>query len=507
MNPETKEKLDYVKSVLKEATNYAIACNVLAFDQETICPSKGMQAQGEANAYLANQLFKLIKSDEFIAASEYLYEHIDELDDLDKVLADQYHRDYVKNKNITPEKNLEFTLAYNKAFVDWTKARQNSDFSMFADSLKKVRDVSIEKVNLRELSPEDKERGIYNQLVGDYERGITTEELDKCFEHCKERLIPLLKKILSSKKKIRTDFMHREVKEYQQVEMVKFLLEVLHFDLERGAFSTSEHPFTHWVSQDDTRITTHYYPTDFSASMYSIIHESGHALFEMLQPSEDYDHYIQDGKTLGMHESVSRMYENRIGRSRSFVKLIFPKAKEIFCDILSDVTEEEFYEAINAVSPSLIRTESDEFTYTFHIIIRYEIEKEIIEGNLDIADIPKRWREKYEEYLGVSPKTDREGVLQDVHWASGFGYFPTYSMGNMYNAMYYNRMKNEIDIDKCLENGDLEAIHNWMKNNVFAKANRLAPSEWIKDITGRDFTADDFLDYLEEKYSKIYELD
>ena len=522
MNSETKKKLDYVQAVLKEAEMYAHASRLLTYDQETICPEKGMEEQGEITAFLQNQVFKLQKQAEFEDAMLYLYDHRDELEEFDRVCAEQLHRDYAKTRNITAEKQLEFSRIMNKAFVDWSAARKNSDFSMFADSLKKVRDANIEMVKLRDPediaaeAPTDGNKApsldssnkyyVIGQLINDYERGITVEELDECFEHCKERLVPLLKKIMSSKKKIRTDFMHKEVTEEQQRRMTDYLISVIGYDLTRGAYSTSEHPFTDWMGKNDIRITTHYYPTDFAASMYSIIHEGGHALFEMYQPGENYDHFIEGGKTLGMHESVSRMYENRIGRSRNFIKLIYPKTCEIFPEVMEGVSEEEFYEAINVVEPSLIRTESDEFTYTFHIIIRYEIEKEIISRDIDIADIPRRWREKYEEYLGVSPKTDREGVLQDVHWASGFGYFPTYSMGNMYNAMYYNRMKNEIDIDKAVESGDFATINGWMTENVFKKADRLSPAEWIKDITGRNFTADDFLDYLEDKYSKLYEI-
>ncbi|WP_051656522.1 carboxypeptidase M32 [Butyrivibrio sp. AE3004] len=518
MNAEIKKKLEHVQAVLREAEMYSHASRILTYDQETICPEKGMEEQGEITAFLQNQVFKLQKDPVFIDDAEYLYTHKDELEEFDRVLAEQLHRAYAKTKNITAAKQLEFSRIMNKAFVDWSAARKNSDFSMFSESLKKVRDANIEMIKLRDpadvedlgkdaksLDPSDKNY-VIGQLIGDYERGITIEELDECFEHCKERLVPLLKKIMGSKKKIRTDFMHKEVTEEQQRRMTEYLIDVIGYDLTRGAYSTSEHPFTDWMGRNDIRITTHYYPTDFAASMYSIIHEGGHALFEMLQPEENYDHFIEGGKTLGMHESVSRMYENRIGRSRSFIKLIYPKTCEIFPEAMEGVSEEEFYEAINVVQPSLIRTESDEFTYTFHIIIRYEIEKEIINGDIDINDIPRRWKEKYEEYLGVSPENDREGVLQDVHWSSGFGYFPTYSMGNMYNAMYYNRMKNEIDIDKSVLNGDFDTINNWMKENVFKKADRLSPSDWIRDITGRDFTADDFLDYLEEKYSALYEI-
>ena len=504
MDKVLEEKLQAFRDILKEAEIYAHATRLISFDQETICPAKGMEDEGEVSAFLGNQAFKLMKAPEFIENAEYLYEHRDELSEPDRVCVESQHRSYAKTKNISPEKNMEYSLIYNKAFVDWTGARQNSDFSMFRDSLQKVKEINVEMVELRDEKPAS--GIIYDALLDDYEIGITSKILDECFDECKERLIPLLKKIMESPKKIRTDFLHIEVTEEQQRRMTEALLGILNFDRSRSAYSTSEHPFTNWIGKNDTRITTHYYPLDFSASMYSIIHEGGHALFEMLQPEDDYEHFINDNKTLGMHESVSRFYENRLGRSRAFVKLIYPKVCEIFPNVMEGVSEEELYEALNVVCPSLIRTESDEFTYTFHIIIRYEIEKEIFEGKLSIDDVPRRWKEKYEEYLGISPETDREGVLQDVHWTFGFGYFPTYALGNMYNAMYYNRMKNEIDIDGCVEKGDFATINNWMKENVFVKANHLAPSEWIKDITGRDFTADDFLNYIEEKFKGIYEI-
>ena len=409
----------------------------------------------------------------------------------------------MKVKNITPEKNMEINLIYNKAFVDWSEAREASDYSMFKESLTKVYNVNKEIVELRNM----KDSGsVYDQLLDDYERDITTEVLDECFGKCKERLLPLLEKIKNSKKQIRRDFMNIEVTDEQQAKMAKWLLETIDFDLSRGAFTTSEHPFTNGLAKDDIRVTTHYYPDHFIGSIYSIVHEGGHALFEMLQPREDYDHFINDNKTMGMHESVSRLYENRIGRSKAFVHLIYPKVCEIFPQVMKDVSEKELYEAINIAEPSLIRTEADELTYTFHVIIRYEIEKALFEGKITVDELPKVWNEKYKEYLGITPETDRDGVLQDVHWTFGFGYFPAYAIGNMYNAMYYNRMKNEIDIDDLISKGDFHSLNKWMADNVFNNGNRLSPNEWIKNITGRALTADDFLDYLEKKYSELYEL-
>jgi carboxypeptidase Taq len=209
---------------------------------------------------------------------------------------------------------------------------------------------------------------------------------------------------------------------------------------------------------------------------------------------------------MGQHESVSRFYENLIGRSEAFVNLVYDKAKEIFPEVLSDVTARELYEAVNIVEPSLIRTEADEFTYVFHIIIRYEIEKMIMEGKVKTEDLPKLWNDMYEKYLGIRPGSDREGILQDVHWTGGFGYFPTYALGNFYNAMYYNEMNKAFSVDEAVAAGDFDRINGWMRDHVFAKADRLEPALWIRDITGRDLTPDDFLDYLEKKYIKLYEL-
>ena len=507
MSVELETKLEKVRSVLAEARNYRHASALLSFDQETICPSKGMEEEGEVSAFLENQAFKLMKDEAFIADAEYLYAHKDELDECDRVMARQLHREYLKTKNLSPELQHEFALIYNKAFVDWSEARGRSDYSLFAPSLKKVYEAGLKDISLREEDPEAVPKTIpYDTLLDDYERGMTTEVLDGIFEKCKERLIPLLKKIMVSDKKIRTDFLSRTVDDGRQQKMAEYLLGLLRFDFERGAYSTTEHPFTTWIGPNDTRVTTHYYPEMFYASMYSIIHEGGHALFEQNQPGENFDHFIEDGKTLGMHESVSRFYENRLGRSKAFIHHIYPKVCEIFPDLMEGVSERELYEAMNIVEPSLIRTEADEFTYTFHIIIRYEIEKALFAGEVTVEDLPRLWREKYKEYLGIEPRTDREGILQDVHWTFGFGYFPTYAIGNFYNAMYYNRMKNEIDIDAALEDGNFEVINSWMAEHVFKKADRLTPREWIKDITGRELTPDDFLDYLEEKYGEIYEL-
>ncbi len=502
MHGEVQKNLDYVKKVLTDVRKYVNAVSVLNYDQETICPPKAMEEQGEVMTFLENQAFKLKKDPAFLEAAEYVYAHKEELEEFDRVLAESLHRDYLKTKNLTPEKQEEISTAQNKAFVSWIRAKEQSDYSMYKEDLRRVRDLSLEEVSLREEALPVP----YDNMLDDYGRGIHTKELDACFERCKERLIPLLKKIQASPVQIRRDFLHRKVTDEQQKQMADYIMQVIRYDLERGAIALTEHPFTSELGRDNIRITTHYHPDAFASSMYSVIHEGGHALFDQLQPRENYDHFIEGEKSMGMHESVSRFYENRIGRSREFVHLIYPKTCEIFPQVMQEVSEEELYRALNIVEPTMIRTEADEFTYTFHVIIRYEIEKAMMEGTVTMEELPELWNRKYEEYLGIRPQNDREGILQDVHWTFGFGYFPCYAMGNMYNAMYYNRMKEEIDLPALVAAGDFETINGWMAENVFKKADRLTVAEWIRDITGRDFTPDDYLDYLEEKYSVIYEL-
>ncbi|MBQ8935131.1 MAG: carboxypeptidase M32 [Oscillospiraceae bacterium] len=491
-----------VKAVLKEARRYQHAVSVLNFDQETICPPAAMEEQGETIAFLGNQSFRLTKQEDFIQAANDLYDHREELEPLDRAMAESLRRTYDKTKNLTPELEHAHALVYQKGFVDWLKAKEQGAFDLFAPSLKAVRAAQLEEIELRENRLPD----TYDEMLSDYERGITRADLDKCFDACKARLIPLLRRIQASPKQIRTDFLSRTVTDESQKKMAEYLLHTIGFDFNRGTFATTEHPFTAGLARDDVRVTTHYYPDQFASNMYSIIHEGGHALFEQLTPGAHYDHFISGDKTMGQHESVSRFYENIIGRSEAFVHLIYPNVCEIFPEVMADVTERELYEALNGVRPSLIRTEADEFTYTFHIIIRYEMEKMIVDGTAALEDLPRIWNEKYREYLGVTPENHREGILQDVHWSSGFGYFPTYALGNLYNAMYYNRRNEDFDVPAAVGAGDFGKINGWMREHVFQKADVLSPKQWLREVTGRELTTEDFLDYLEEKYSRLYEL-
>lgn len=511
MDKILKQNYHIVTDTLTKAKIYQHAAAVLQFDMETICPSKGMEAQGEVSAFIGTEGYKLIKAQEFIDAAEYCYEHRfgsgnaeapaeDGLEYKARIMIESLHRHYAKTKNVSPEKNHEWQLLSNRSYVKWLEAREAKDFSVYAPVFEEVKNMNFEQIELRE----EKLPVAYDNLLDDYERGITSADIDEWFGRCKERLLPLLEKIKASKRTIRTDFLSRRMDEGKQALLARRLLELMNYDFSRGAFTTTEHPFTMGLARNDIRVTTRYRLNEFASSLYSIVHEGGHALFSMLQPEENFDFFIDDDMTMGMHESVSRFYENRIGRSEGFIHLIYPEIRSIDSELLKDVSEEELYRGINLVRPSFIRTEADELTYTLHIIIRYELEKDLMSGRLAVKDLPEAWNNKYEEYLGIRPAHDTEGVLQDVHWTWGYGYFPTYALGNMYNAMYYNRLAKEVDIDHEVRSGNIACINSWMAENVFKNACCLTPKEWIRDITGREITPDDFLDYLEAKYGDLY---
>ncbi len=502
MNKEFEFLLDKVK----REDMYLHASRLIEFDMQTKCPELGMDNEGQLIAEIEKQAFKIRNDEEFIKAVLSLHGRRGEFDDDQRALIERRYRIYLTEKNMTDETSHRHSLIENRAYADWNIAKEKKNFGLFSDSLKKVIEINRERIKLREKGEDEEFSCGYDVLLDRYERGITVKDLDAEFGIMKERLITLLDRIRHSKKKIRTDFLTIPVSEEQQLEVSRYLLEIMGLDRKRLAFSTSVHAFSDRIAKDDVRLTTYFVPAYFLSNIDSVLHEGGHSLFDLLTPAKDSDWYIYDNKTLGMHESVSRFYENVIGKSRKFIELVYPEFQRIFPQVFKDVSCEDFYEAVNFVTPSLIRVDADEVTYPLHILIRYELEKGIFEEGFQVEELPARWNEKYREYLGVTPADDAEGVLQDVHWSSDFGYFPAYSVGNFYNAMYFNRMKKEIDVDSLIGSGCLVGINKWMQDNVFLNADILSPKEWIRDITGRKLTCDDYMTYLEEKYTEVYEL-
>ena len=495
------EKLKKLYEKLKLIRYYEHAEGIMYFDFETCVPKKAMENEGDTMSFFSNQAFKIKKSKAFEQLVIDLYKEIDNLDYLDQILVKDLYEDYQKAKNITPKMELAMSKIYNQAYIDWLEAKSQKNYKIFIPSFKKVIDISKKQIELRDNRLDD----LYDNMLNDCEKGLLQKDLDVFFNDLKVGLIELISKIKKSKKKIRKDFLSRIVPIYKQEAFSKYLLELNGFDFDRGYMSTTEHPFTASLAKDDARVTTHYHEDMVLSNIYSIIHEGGHAIVMQNEPDEDYKHFINDHVSNGMHESVSRFFENVIGRSKAYVHLIYPKFIETF-DEFKDISEEELYEAINIVEPSLIRTEADEVTYGLHIVIRYEMEKKLVSGELKVEDASKEWNRLYKEYLGVQASNDAEGILQDVHWTGGFGYFPSYAIGNAYNAMYLKELRKEYNFEDLILKGDFKTINNWLKNHIFKEANHLNPKEWIKQITNKELSAKDFLEYLNNKYKDIYDL-
>ncbi len=501
----TQKLLETVKATLAETDLLKRAYTVIGIDMMTNCPKNGRKGAAEVSAAIGNSIFAAEHKSEFTDAVTELYRRRDELGTRERAMSERLYTRWMREKNITREQNEANINARNHAWECWVNAKEKKDFSLFAHALTTLLKSEKERVMSWEpISDEQRKMPAYDRMISEFERGVSRKRIDELFAGSGNRIKSLLGRISDSGKRIRTDFLSRTVTREQQQKLSRYLLGLIGFDFNSGTLAESEHPFTEQVCRGDVRVTTHYYDDSFITSFYAILHEGGHALFCQMLPDEDHECFISDNMTMGMHESVSRFYENVIGRSKAFISLIYPELCDIFPQVFCDVTERELYEAVNRAEPSLIRTDADELTYTLHIIIRYEIEKMLINGHIKADDIPRVWNEKYKEYLGVIPENDAEGALQDSHWSSDFGYFPTYALGNFYNAMYFNTMKKTLDVDEALRNGDLAAINTWMKEHVFAKADILGADEWIKDITGEELTASYFLDYLEKKYTDIY---
>jgi len=402
-------------------------------------------------------------------------------------------------KIIPPNEYKAYSELTAKAQGVWEVAREKNDFESFAPILEQIFDFNRKFIQYRK-GKED----VYSTILNDYEKGMNVEKLDIFFEELKKEIVPLLKEIKKKNRK----FSHKlnfKVDKNEQRKFSEEILKYIGFDLDRGLLSESAHPFTLTVDKNDVRLTTRYFEELPFSSVYSTIHEGGHGIYEQNIGDDLKETLLCDGASMGIHESQSRFYENVIGRSREFWYGFLNKSKCKY-KFLENLTLDEIYKGINEVSASLIRVEADELTYSLHIMIRYEVEKGILSGDYLIKDLPKIWNQKMQEYLGIVPENDSEGVLQDVHWSCGLiGYFPSYALGNVYSIQILREMKKEINIEGALERGELKDIKKWLEKRIHRYGKSKTPRELMILITGEDLNPDYYIEYLKEKYEKIYD--
>lgn len=390
-----------------------------------------------------------------------------------------------------------------KAHRVWVRAREDDDFQAFAPWLAKVVDLGREMAELYGY-----EDHIYDPLLDKYERGARTADVQALFTATKEATIPLLEAIRDSGRFVSDELLKQEFDIGAQKEFARYIAKEIGYDFERGYLGTAVHPFASSFSRNDARITSRWYSDYLSPSLFGTLHESGHAIYEQNTHPDLTRTPLARGTSSGIHESQSRLFENYVGRSRSFWQAHFPRLQDLFPAQLSDVTAEQFYLAVNKVQPSFIRVEADELTYNLHIILRFELEQALLTGDLAVSELPAAWNSQMEQLLGVAPPTNREGVLQDIHWTRpSFGYFPTYALGNIYAAQIFAAAKAQLaEIDSELSEGRTAALLDWLRENIHQHGRKFLPSELIERATGRPLSHDDFVTYARAKFGEIYDL-
>lgn len=410
----------------------------------------------------------------------------------------EWRIDYLHHTALPKKFVEECAQVTSQAINAWRSAKQENAFQKFAPFLEKIVNLNRKKADYLGYQEHP-----YDALLDCHEPNMTTKEVSTVFSKLKESLTPLIKKV--SKYPVEDAFLFGTWDTGKQIAFSNKLLEGLGFDLNNGRLDFSTHPFSSSTHPTDSRITTRIHPTSLMSNIFAVLHETGHAMYEMGLPQEHYGSPLGEYRSMGVHESQSRWWETRIGMSKPFWQYFFPLLKDTFKGQLDSITLDDFYRAINKVEPGFIRIEADELTYPLHIILRFELEKGLVEGSLNVREVPEAWNEKMEKYLGIIPKNNAEGCLQDIHWSMGeFGYFPTYTLGNLYAAHLFQAFeKDHSDWEKQVSGGNLAFIKGWLHQKIYQHGRRYTTQELLQLATGHPFTAHAYIHYLKKKYENI----
>ncbi len=493
------------QSLVNEIHDLNATQALLGWDLETHMPEKGSAMRAKQMATLAKLSHNLMTSAEMDEHLRHLRQPgiPEKLDTMSQALVREVGRSYDKSKKTPLELLQEMVETTAEAHNIWVDARANKQFKQFEPVLRKI--ISL---NQRLAEAQGYEDSPYDALLDEYEPGLTVKQLDPLFAKLKADIVPLLKAIQDSGHSPEAGFLHEGFfPAEKQLEFSRKVLTDMGFDFEAGRLDLSAHPFSSGSSSHDVRLTTRIDEHDVFSALSSSMHEGGHGMYEQGVNPVLNRTPLAEGTSLGIHESQSRLWENQVGRSRAFWKHYFPKLQETFPE-LKNVTAEKFYHGINRVRPSFIRVESDEVTYNLHILLRYEIEKALIEGSMKVDEIPEAWAAKAQEYLGITPSNDAEGALQDIHWSHGsFGYFPTYTLGNLYSAQFFHTAKKQIDgLEDKIGHGELLPLKNWLNKEIHWVGKMENAAAIVQRVTGEPLNARYFVDYLWGKYGEIFKI-
>ncbi|MFB6166964.1 MAG: carboxypeptidase M32 [Candidatus Nanohaloarchaea archaeon] len=487
--------------IVEELGNVTEITELLHWDQEVEMPEKGVKARSRQLSTLARIKHRTLSSHELRQQLEGLEE--DSLDGDQSAVVREIRREHERAREVPTSLMQRIAEKQSECLDTWKKAREEEDFSVVKDDLKEL--VELKRKYAEHIDPEKEP---YRVLFEDYEPYIEFERMEEILEQLRKELTDLLEQIRSEGDEIETSTFRGDFDPEKQEELNRRILELLGYDSSRAKLDISEHPFT-IGNQFDARITTRYAEDELLGSITSTIHEYGHALYCLGLDRDNYGNPLGQARELAVHESQSRLWENHVGRSREFWEFLLPEAKDVFPGQLEDADVEDCYESVNQYDPdNLVRVHADEASYHLHIVLRFELERRLVNGDIEVEDLPGLWEQKMEEYLGLTPESDVEGVLQDIHWYQGsIGYFTTYSLGSVIAAQLFEAARNDIEgLKGKISEGEFDDLQDWLRENIHSAGKRYPTGELIEKVTGSKPGAEPFLDYIKSKYRELYGL-
>lgn len=496
------EKLNQLKEILGEVSDLQHAGSILDWDQNVNMPPGGSEARGQQLATLGKIAQEKSTSEEAGRLIDDLKKEFDGDDSDDAAMIRVAARNYEKAKRVPAEFVAEQAIVTTRAFEAWVEAKGKSDFSIFRPHLEKV--VELVKKYISFFPPADHP---YDVLLDDYEPGMKTAEVKEIFNALRPKQVELIKKI-SSVKQVKSDFLNKKYNEKKVWDFGEAVITKFGYDWSRGRQDKAPHPFQTTFNVNDTRITNRFEADSPLATIFSAMHEAGHAMYEQGSNPAYERTPLAGGTSLAVHESQSRMWENLVGRSLPFWENFYPELKKIFPAQLEGVNVKSFYKAINKVEPSLIRVNADEATYNLHIMLRLELEIGMVEGSMAVKDLPEIWNAKMRDYIGMTPPNDAQGVLQDIHWSYGsIGYFSTYALGNLVSAQLWEKINADIkDLDDQIRKGKFDSLLGWLREKIHVFGHKYDPQDLVQKVTGSRIDSAAYIRYLTKKYSDIYGL-
>ena len=483
---------------------------IVGWDMETKMPPKAVKLRSQQMGMLSQIAHRMITDPETETLLSKIEKHLDyeNLSELQRRNMYLIRKNYDEQTKL-PEKLVVETARQRAIAIDiWKKAKAAKDFAMFKPELEKLLNLRRQAADI--LMKVKGTKTAYDALIDIFEPKMSAEAISQVFGELRDGLVAVLKKCMDAPKQVNTSFMRRKIPVEAQRKISNELAQYIGYDIASpqagGRIDETEHPFTTGY-YDDVRITTHYYEDNVTSSLFSVLHEGGHAMYDQGLRTEWMYQPVGSGCSLGFHESQSRFVENVVGRSREFWTYFYPKLKQLTGSTFNDVALDDFVRAVNQVRPSKIRVEADEVTYCLHVIIRFEIERDLIPGKIEVTDLPEIWNKKYKDYLDVDIENDSEGVMQDTHWASGyFGYFPTYALGNIYSGQLLAKLEKQMPNWRMrIAEGKFQNVRKWLTENVHTYGDLYNPADLIKKITGEHLNVKPYLDYLDKKYQWVYQ--